>query len=389
VEVNVLPQPAVTSALMVLEPPLLSLTATDGAGGPAPQYLTVSNPGVQPLNWSLSTSVPQDSPLQNLNGQNDYAWLHTDTTAGVVAPGASERVQVTAQSQQLLPGVYGGILLFSVNGDPLAALQPVAIALTVQPRCGVVSSPGSIALSVVAGQQTQFDQPLAIGTTPGCSDATNWQAFPQASWLTMTPVSGQLKPGVIVKDALHFDTSSLAPGTYNTQVDLLTEMRSQTLPVRLTVLSSSTSTAPVTGTTPGVTPVSTPSPAPSSTVAPTPTPVPPSCVLQVSPANLTFAATFLQANPPPQTLTISVTGNCSQPVSWAASVDAASKGWLHLSQTSGHIGKSGITIQVKVNANNKMFGTYNGQITLTAIDKSGTSAQGSPRSVPVTLFVVL
>ena len=417
VAVNVLPQPKVTSAVLMVEPPLLSFTATDGAGNPSAQYLTVSNPGVRPLNWSLTTSVPQDSLPLNLDGQNDYAWLHTDTTSGVVAPGASARVQIMAQTQQLLPGMYGGILLFSMNGNPLAALQPVAIALTVQPRCGVVSNPGSIALAVVNGRQTQFNQPLAISTTPGCAEATNWQDFPRATWLKMTPGGGQLQPGAIVKANVLFNTSALAPGIYNAQVDLLTEMRSQTLMVQLTVLSPTAtlpattpgSTATVPGTVPGGTPVptsapgtpvATPSPVPSSTVAPgtptptvvpgtpTPTPVPQPCVLQVAPARLAFIATLL-SNPPAQTLTLSVTGNCSQPVSWAASVNAASQGWLHLATTSGVVGKSGSTLVVQVNTNGKLLGAYSGQITLTAIEQSGTAAQGSPQSVPVTLTVVL
>lgn len=396
VEMHVLPQPEVTSALLEVAPPLLSFTATDGAAGPVPQYLTVSNPGVRPLNWSLTTSVPQDALWQNLYGQNDYAWLHTDTTSGVVPPGASARVQVTVQSRQLLPGVYGGVLLFSVNGDPLAALQPVAIALTVQPRCGVISSPGTVALSAVSGRQTQFNQPLAISTTPGCAGATNWQDFPQASWLKMTPAGGQLQPGVITKANLLFNTNALAPGTYNGQVDLLTEMRSQTLLVQLTVLSPSAtpgSTTPVTGTTPGGTPVSTtPSPVASSTAAPgtpTPTPAPQPCTLQVAPSRLAFVGTLLQSNPPPQTLTLSVTGNCSQPVSWSASVDAASQGWLQLAATSGVIGKSGSTLVVQVNTSGKLIGIYNGQIALTAIEQGGTAAQASPWSVPVTLTVVL
>ena len=404
VAVTVLPQPTVTSALLVVEPPLLSFTATDGAGNPAPQYLTVSNPGIRPLNWSLTTTVPQDSLPQNLDGQNDYAWLHTDKTSGVVAPGASARVQVSAQTRQLLPGVYGGVLLFSINGNPLAALQPVAIALTVQPRCGVVSNPGSVALSVVDGRQTQYNQSLAISTTPGCASATNWQDFPQTSWLKMTPAGGQLQPGTIVKANLLFDTSAFAPGTYNAQIDLLTEMRSQTLMVQLTVLSPS---ATLPATTPGSTPIPTfpsgtpvtrPSPVPSSTVAPgtptpvpgtpTPTPAPQPCVLQVAPARLAFIATLL-SNPPAQTLTLSVTGNCSQPVSWTASVDSASQSWLHLATTSGVVGKSGITLVVQVNANGKILGAYSGQITLTAVEQNGTAAQGSPTGIPVTLTVVL
>src|SRR5581483_973148 len=179
---------------------------------------------------------------------------------------------------------------------PLDALQPVAVALTVQPRCGVTSSPANVSLAAVASQQTSLAQPLAISTTPGCGDATNWQAFPQAIWMKMKPASGQLQPGVNIKSNLLIDTASLTQGTYVASIDLLTEMRSQTLMVQLTILSpSATSPGKTTeGSTPtsNGTPVSTTpgagTPVASSTVAPvtptavpvTPTPVAQPCTLQ-------------------------------------------------------------------------------------------------------------
>lgn len=70
-------------------------------------------------------------------------------------------------------------------------------------------------------------------------------------------------------------------------------------------------------------------------------------------------------------------------------MDAASQGWLHLAATSGVVGKSGATLVVQVNANGKLLGAYSGQITLTAVEQNGTTAQGSPTGVPVTLTVVL
>jgi len=111
--------------------------------------------------------------------------------------------------------------------------------------------------------------------------------------------------------------------------------------------------------------------------------------LQVTPARLAFVATLLQPNPPAQTLVLSITGNCPQPVTWTASVDASSQGWLHLGATSGIASKNGSTLLVQVNTNSKLLGTYTGQITLVAVDHSGAPAQGSPQAIPVTLTVVL
>src|SRR6266566_142655 len=414
---TVLPPPKTTSALLVVEPPLLSFTTTDGINSQTSQDLTIGNPGARPLNWTFTPSVPQSAFTQvlNENGLDNGTWLHPDITSGIVAPGGSARIQVMVWSQQLLPGVYGGILLFSIKGNPLTAMQPVAIALTVQPRCGVTSSPGSVSLAAVSGRQASLNQALAISTTPGCADVTNWQAFPQASWLRMVPTGGQLQPDGITPGNLLIDVGKLTQGTYVAWVDLLTEMRSQTLMVQFTILSpsatipgKSTGTSiPASGTSSTGTPVSgtpgstTPSPLPTSTAAPgTPTPGPGAtptpgtpvtqpCTLQVTPARLAFVATLLQPNPPAQTLVLSITGNCPQPVTWTASVDAGSQGWLHLGATSGIASKNGSTLLVQVNTNGKLLGTYTGQITLVAVDHSGAATQSSPQAIPVTLTVVL
>ncbi len=400
---TVLPPPKTTSALLVVEPPLLSFTTTDGINGQTSQDLTIGNPGARPLNWMLTPSVPQSAFTQvlNENGLDNGTWVHTDITSGIVAPGGSARIQVMLQSQQLLPGVYGGILLFSIKGNPLTAMQPVAIALTVQPRCGVTSSPGGISLAAVSGRQTSLNQALAISTTPGCADVINWHAFPQASWLRMVPTGGQLQPDVITPGNLLIDMGKLTPGTYVAWIDLLTEMRSQTLMVQLTILSPSATipgksigtSTPASGTSSTGTPVATslpgtPTPGPGTTSTPG-TPVPQACTLQVTPARLAFVATLLQPNPPAQTLVLSITGNCPQPVTWTASVDASSQGWLHLGATSGIASKNGSTLLVQVNTNSKLLGTYTGQITLVAVDHSGAPAQGSPQAIPVTLTVVL
>jgi hypothetical protein len=109
----------------------------------------------------------------------------------------------------------------------------------------------------------------------------------------------------------------------------------------------------------------------------------------VTPTHLTFIATLLQSNPPAQSLALSMSGNCPQPLSWAASVDAASQGWLHLAGASGVVSKGGATLVVQVNTNGKLLGTYTGQITLTATDHNGVATQGSPTAISVTLTVVL
>lgn len=212
-QVTVLPPPKATSALLVVEPPLLSFTATDGTSGPTPQYLTISNPGVRPLNWSLTTSVPQDSLTQNLNenGQDTGAWLHTDNASGIVMPGASARIRVMAQSQQLLPGVYGGILLFTVNGNPLVALQPVAVALTVH-------------LTFIATllQSNPPAQTLALSVSGNCPLPVSWVTSVDAAsqgWLHLAATSGVTSKGGATL-VVQVNTNGKLLGTYTGQITL-------------------------------------------------------------------------------------------------------------------------------------------------------------------------
>jgi len=317
-------------------------------------------------------------------------------------------------TQRLLPGVYTGLLVFS-DGSELT--QPVVVVLTVQQRCGVATSQGGITFSLFVGQRGS--QVISVSTTPGCSDVTNWMGFPLSDWLKLAPTSGQLEPGMSALVRLQVDASTLVPGTYNTWMYFLTEMRSQMLEIRVTVLSLTTtprgnqqgsfppqgtaglSNSPPSGTTNTPAPEVTPSPVPTGpagtvtpapgpgTPTPTRTPDPQSCALQVTPDSLTFAATLLQPNPPGQSLTLNTSGQCSQPVTWQASVDTASQNWLHISATSGMIGKNGSTLVVHVNTSGMLLGTYTGQIRLTADDSMGVSLQGSPLSVAVTLTVIL
>lgn len=384
VEMSVLPLRAAASAFMALLPPLLPFSATDGGRDPASQPLTISNPGARPLNWSLSAGIPSDFSNQNAYAQPDIHWLSTDSASGTVAPGASAKIKVVVHSRSLLPGVYSGLLIFTSGGDVLNAPQSVAISLTVQPRCGVATSLGSLAFTVVSGQSAASDQVLDLGTTPGCPDATDWQGSPLPSWLSITPASGQLQPDVNTMTIVRVNASTLAPGSYNGFIDFLSDLRSQTVMVQVTVLSPSSTG----GQQPTVTsslPAGTPFPGSSSTPGPgTPTPSPGAPVLGVSPLSLQFTATAGQNNPPGQSVTISNTGGGQ--LYWQAGVSQSASSWLSVVPAGGTTAASQI-IQVNANSAGLAPGTYNAQITVTATDRAGMQVQGSPQTVAVALTV--
>ena len=373
VKMTVQPLPtsdATVSSIMLVTPPVFSFTSIDGGADPAPQSLTISDPGSQPLNWSLAISSSVDTYNQNFYAEDDVSWLSVGTTAGTVLPGASSKLQLNVHSQNLLPTVYNALLTFTSGLETLNTPQVVAISLTVQSRCGVTTNLGNLAFTNSAGQSTAGSQLLALNTSSGCTGAINWQGFSSASWLNITPAGGLLQPDASSLITVETNTDALLPGQYTGLILFVAQQRSQTLVVQLTVQPSP------------LAPISTPSPVPGPTATPAPT-----AVFGLSPGSLQFTLVQGQKNPPGQVLTMS--NARASTLFWQASIDAAAAHWLNLNPIGGTIAAAGSTqVMVAVNGGGLSPGTYNAQITVTATNSSGNQVQGSPKTVVVILTVL-
>jgi len=372
VKMTVQPLPtsdATVSSIMLVTPPVFSFTSIDGGADPAPQSLTISDPGSQPLNWSLAISSSVDTYNQNFYAEDDVSWLSVGTTAGTVLPGASSKLQLNVHSQNLLPSVYNALLTFTSGLETLNTPQVVAISLTVQSRCGVAANLGNLAFTTSAGQSTAGSQLLALNTSSGCTGAINWQGFSSASWLSITPAEGLLQPDASSLITVETNTGTLLPGRYTGLMLFVAQERSQTLVVQLTVQPSP------------LAPIST-SPVPGPTVTPAPT-----AVFGLSPGSLQFTLMQGQKNPPGQVLTVSNAGAGN--LFWQANIDAAAAPWLSLNPMGGTIAAARSTqVIVAVNGAGLSPGTYNAQITVTATNSSGNRVQGSPQTAVVILTVL-
>lgn len=384
VKMTVLQLPAsdiAVSPVMVVTPPVLSFTSIDGGTDPTSQLLTISNPGSHPLSWSLAFSDIQDSFNQDFSSQDVVNWSSTSSTSGTVSPGTSEKIRVFVHNHDLLPGVYSALLTFTSGRDTLNTPQVGAISLTVQPRCGVETSLGDLSFTTTFGHGTAGNQVLNLNTTAGCTGPINWQSFSSASWLGITPASGQLQANLNVVTTVRVNAAGLQPGTYTGFILFLTDLRSETLMVQLTILSpSSTAVGQPAGPTSSMS--GTP---PSSTGTPSPT----AAILGVSPLSLQFTTTQGQNSPPSQSLTLSNAGGGS--LYWQATTNSSgSPSWLNISPIGGTITAGG-TAQVTVNVTNTTGmapGTYGAQVIVTATDSSGSQVQGSPKTIAVTLTVL-
>lgn len=357
VQMTVRPLPANAGPVLMVTPAALAFTAIDGGSDPAAQFLVVSNPGSQPLNWSLSGTnlaalTSQSSLLRTLDAKT--SWLSADRTSGVVAPHSTMMIYIYARSQTLLPGVYSATLVFSGNRGVLDGPQNVSISLTVEPHCGLSLSAGSMTFTAVAGQNSPNNRTLGLTATSSCTGSISWRAVSSASWLTVTPASGQLKGATSSVTTVGVNSSGLLAGTYGGTISILTGQSTQTVMVQLIVQ------------------------VPSSVIAP---------LMAASPLTLNFNTTQGASNPPSQAVTI--TNNGGSTLRWRTTVNALAPSWLGVSPTGGVIapGQTG-QLTVNINIAGLTPGTYPGQIILSGTDDRGATAGGSPQTVTVSLLVL-
>ncbi|HTD18749.1 MAG TPA: hypothetical protein VK667_04390, partial [Ktedonobacteraceae bacterium] len=332
VSMTVRPLPPNVGAVLQITPPVLSFTALDGGANPNSQALMISNPGTQPLNWSLASNsqinlVGMGLLFQNLDPR--AGWLSLDQTSGVVVPHGTSVIHANVNSRSLLAGVYTDMLVFNASNVPDSP-QRVSVSLTIQPDCGLTLNTGSISFTAVSGQSNPSNQSLTLSTTSSCADTVSWKAISAANWLTVTPASGQLKSSASTVTAVGVNATILKPGTYASTLVITTTHNTHSVSVQLVVQAPPPPSAPIMGATP---------------------------------LNLNFSTTQGMPNPPGQVVTITNTGG--GPLTWRTTVNTLANSWLGVSPTGGSIPTGG-TGQVTININTAGLSpaTYVGQIIL-------------------------
>ncbi len=348
VEMSVRALPSNAGPVLAVTPALLSFIATDGQNT-SPQMLTVSNPGSQPLNWTLNTASLNSMPGLTCN------WLGVTPSTGSVPPGASLPLVVNVQSQCLLPGTYTGTLTFTANGA-LDTSQAVNVSVVVQPRCGLVTSTGFLSFTVVAGQTTLANQSFSLNAAASCAGtSTPWNYSRTAPWISITPGSGQLQGTTSSVVTANVNAVGLAPSKnpYYAYLSFVFGQSSLTVVAQLMVQAA-----------PPLTPI-----------------------MSASPLSLNFSNIEGQPNPTGQVVTITNTGH--SPLSWhVTATPLPSFVWLSASPAGGTIaqGQSG-QVTVHVNTAQLTPGNYVGQITLNGTDAKGKAAPGSPQTIVVNLVI--
>ena len=354
VQMSVSLLPPNAGPVLMVTPAVLSFTAQDGGADPSGQELVVSNPGTQQLSWSLTNNV-----LASATDQNSFltatdtptsSWLNMSQTSGTVNPKATTVMHVNVHSQNLLPGAYIDTLLFSAGGSStLNKTEGVSISLTVSPQCGLTLSTGAMSFTSVANSTNSTVQPLNVNATSGCS-MVKWQASSSASWLQLTPTSGQVSPTKSSVISVSVNTGNMSAGSYPGTITVTDGTSTQSVQVLLQVQSPPSPTAPI---------------------------------MSASPLSLSFTAIQGQSNAEQQTVVISNTGQSA--LQWHEQVQLLANNWLGASPT-GNVINAGQTGQmvVTINASSLTPGNYTGQVTLSA----QSNASGSPQTIMVQLTVL-
>jgi uncharacterized protein (TIGR03437 family) len=305
--------------------PALNFNYQIGQTAPQSQTLTVSSSGA-PLNYQVSTTTA------NCSG------FLTATPANGSTYGSQNQIVVSVGTTGLVtPQVCSGNVVLSVPGTSTSLQIPVSLNVSNTALLNV--SQGVISVTALAGSTAVTQQTISVTSTDNSSLTFNATASTSPvglSWLSVTPNSAATPSNVVAT----INPTGLAVGTYSGSITVqgsgsASSIPAQTIPVTLTIASS--------------------------TVTATPT-------------SLTFAQSVGGSAPASQTIQINGVP-AGTTIGAVATVFNGSGNWLTASVSNN-------TVTVNANGSLLALGTYTGVVTVIV-----PGALGSPLYVPVTLAV--
>ena len=337
VKMQVAPLEPGHEAVLQLTPAVLSFDASDGGANPPAQVVTVSNPGVRPLQWSAS--VPTGS-----------SWLSLSSPGDTTLRGQSEQVVISVNTASLLPGSYSGVVTFtgqsteSVQDSP----QNIYINLTVFPQCTLQVSPGALSFSSVSSQLAPAPEAINLPVSQGCTTPLWWNASSTASWLHISAASGTTPS----TPRVNVTTTGLKPGTYSGTVLFNSQTGTQSLPVTYLVGQLA------------------------------------SPIMNITPAAMTFSGLIGQPAPAAQALTMTNSGGGT--LTWnAVAATAVGGNWLSVTPATGTLAaQQSAAANVVVSLPTSLIpGTYSGTITVIGTASGGQPVTGNQQVLSVTFVV--
>jgi hypothetical protein len=320
-------------AVLQLTPAVLAFEAVDAGNKPAPQVVTVSNPGHRALHWRATSSMD---------------WLTLSQHAGEVGPSLSSAVSVGVRTATLLPGVHSGDITFVAEDSALDTPQHIYVSITVLPQCSLRVFPGLLNFNGTFQQGSPMSQQVSLSSSQSCASPAHWSASSSEDWVTISATSGTA-PGTI---NVVVDPRGLAVGAHSASIMFTAGASSQVVLVNFALANSSASG------------------------------------LALGASALNFQGVVNGGNPALQSLDISNIG--ASQVFWQASARTNDgTNWLSLDTTSGllNTGQSATLAVNVINLAALVPGSYSGTIAVAGIDSAGHSIAGGSLAIPVNLQV--
>jgi pectin methylesterase-like acyl-CoA thioesterase len=316
----------ITDPMIGLSANTFNFTAEEAGANPADQTLTITNVGINTLNWSVVESC---------------SWLSVSPASGS-STGEGDDVALSVDITSLTAGSYNCIVTIT---DPAALNSPQTVTVDLDVT-GPILNVSATAFSFTAeqGGVNPADQSLTVSNTGG--GTVNWSldTTGKPAWLTITPTSGSLTNGTSEPVTLSVDITGLPAGSYSYAFDV-SDPAAQNSPQTVTV------DLDITGP-----------------------------ILDVSGTAFSFTASESGANPADQALTVSNTG--SGTVNW--SIDTTGEpNWLTITPTSGSLTNgTNEPVTLSVDITGLSAGSYS-----YAFDVSDPAAANSPQNISVQLLV--
>lgn len=289
--INVSVQEAEASpAVASLQPSAITIGPLD-----ASKVIEVVNAGGSSLTWTLSGP----------------SWATLTPRSGNLAGGDRTQILVTPDRTGLTNGQYIGTLQLSSNGGSRTA----NLELSVNGVAGLGLSPGSLNFGTTATE-------LPMRVENHGDQSIQWSAHPGKPWLSASPASGTVPPGLSQLISVNVSRSGMPPGRNETTLAFSSNRGSTVATVVAEVAS----------------PGGPPNPPP-----------PDGSLLTVSPVSLNFAQSATE-------LSLSLHNDGDEPLDWTAQVDAS---WISLPTSTGRLSPhSSAPVAVRVSRTGLTAGTY-------------------------------
>ncbi|HTI14500.1 MAG TPA: hypothetical protein VL461_08025 [Dictyobacter sp.] len=348
VQLTVQPPPPPTTPIMKVSSLNLSFSVIQGQPDPAAQTVALANTGGGTLHWNADINSMAIS------------WLSVVKSGDKMSSGQTATITIEVHAAHLTAGSYVGQVILSGTDDQnmpaSGSPQMVSITFTVLPPC-TLSQPSvsSLQFAMVQGSKDAVSpQQVTFTATGSCSWPVTWRIDGSSlpSWLKVTPSSdvftssGQLGA---LSVSLGADSTNLTSGVYTATVSIV----AHDMDGRMEQGGSFSFTVALN--------------------------VARACTLQAGSTNLSFLIGQGQTSSTQDMSLSDVGNNCAFPLTWSASIDTESSGWLVVSPLAGNENGKGSRVHISVDAAKLLPGNYSGAITFIATGSGGVQVQGAPQ----------